>query len=485
MKFFLLRQVLYRITIRQKLLAGAWLILLSMLAVSISAVLQFRELNGLIGTAVTVDGQLLLGAEDLKDLLVAQMGNARKFAITGDPDFRRLFDENTREFRRGLSGLEAAAGRGDLAGLTARVGTAYEKYLRREPAGRPGSGAQDEGQAVGESLEALGGAARAALSGKLASSQAISSAGSRIALAAALGVSLCGALLALLIGRSIYVPLQRLKQATQVIAGGDFGRQLPVERQDEIGELSASFNQMTLRLLELDRLKSDFIASISHDLKTPLASISEADQLMLDGAAGELTDRQRRLLGIIREDAARLSGLISSIIDLARMESGTLRYDFRPADPCLPAGEAVESVRLLAEAKRIDLSFAPGQGLPQVPIDEGKLRQALINLVSNAIKFTPEGGAIAVAAAAAAMPDGRRAVRISVEDSGPGIPDEDLPRIFEKFYHGRAGAAGTGLGLTIASHIVQGHGGTITAESRPGGGSAFHVLLPAAVVPES
>ncbi len=295
-----------------------------------------------------------------------------------------------------------------------------------------------------------------------------------------LATALCGMLFALLIARSIYSPLRSLKEATHYISRGDFSKKIDIVRQDEIGELSDSFNMMCDRLLELERLKSDFISNITHDLKTPLASITEANQLMLDGAAGETTAQQQRLLGIIREDSARLTRLISSIIDLARMESGILNYDLLPADICLLTLEAVESVRFLASNKNIAIAFQPDKSLPQLLIDDDKMRQALINLLSNAIKFTPAGGTVTVSIARTdkhtAEFASRQAVMISITDTGVGIVDADLPRIFEKFFRGSAGSAGkgSGLGLTIAHHIVQAHGGLIRAESSAG--QRQHVL---------
>jgi two-component system sensor histidine kinase GlrK len=487
-----IKDLLRTITIRQKLLIGSSLIIISVLIISLYAITQLRQLDTLITTAVTIDAKILRDSDNLKSFLLVQMSNARKFNITGDADFRQLFDDNVRDFRSTLAAMESIAENQEVRGCIARVRTAYEAYTELAVAGfaREAQEAEPDRRQlkaeedINDRLEALYEAAQQVLSRKMLSSQQISSRGTRLTVLIGLATALCGMLFALLIARSIYSPLRSLKEATHYISRGDFSKKIDIVRQDEIGALSGSFNMMCDRLLELERLKSDFISNITHDLKTPLASITEANQLMLDGAAGETTARQQRLLGIIREDSARLMRLISSVIDLARMESGILNYDLLPADICLLTLEAVESVRFLASNKNITIAFQPDKSLPQLLIDDDKMRQALINLLSNAIKFTPVGGTVTVSIARtdkhSAEFASRQAVMISITDTGVGIVDADLPRIFEKFFRGSAGSAGkgSGLGLTIAHHIVQAHGGLIRAESAPGKGSIFYVLLP-------
>jgi two-component system, NtrC family, sensor histidine kinase GlrK len=495
MQFLLLQQLNARlkdlkrtITIRQKLLAGAGLIIAFSLIISLYAIIQLRQLDTLITTAVTVDAKMLRSSESLKSLLLVQLGNERKFSITNDPDFLQLFDENTRDFRAALSSMEAVAQAGEVRNLVAGVSAAYERYTGLAKAGfsRPETepARRKAEEAVIDSLEALYATAQQELNRRMADSQQISSGGARFAMLLALITALCGMLFALLIARSIYLPLRSLKDATHYISRGDFSKKIDIARQDEIGELSESFNIMCERLLALERLKSDFISNITHDLKTPLASITEANQLMLDGAAGPASPQQQRLLGIIREDSSRLTRLISAIIELAKMESGILSYDLMPADISMLMLEAVESVRFLAVSKQIALAYEPDRSLPELMIDDDKMRQALINLLSNAIKFTPAGGAVTVAVARADRQPAEcaagQAVLISIADTGVGILEADLPRIFEKFFRGSAGSgsAGSGLGLTIAHHIVQAHGGLIWAESSSGQGSTFYVLLP-------
>jgi two-component system sensor histidine kinase GlrK len=272
------------------------------------------------------------------------------------------------------------------------------------------------------------------------------------------------------------------------VARGDFTKKINISSNDEIGELAESFNLMSDRLRELDQLKADFISNITHDLKTPLASITEANQLLIDGIGGSISSRQHHLLHIIREDATRLLRLIESIIDLSKMESGVLRYDFAPCDISHVITEAIASLTLLAESKKLHIRCSIEKNLPVLCMDRDKIIQALINLLGNAIKFTPESGSVTVAAAhlpdrsKAGRPDtinAQQALQISISDTGTGITPEDLPRIFDKFYQGHfAHKKGSGLGLAIARYIIQAHGGEIWAESKKGLGSTFYIVLP-------
>jgi signal transduction histidine kinase len=256
------------------------------------------------------------------------------------------------------------------------------------------------------------------------------------------------------------------------------------------------------RLRELDQLKSDFIANITHDLKTPLASITEANHLLLEGVAGTISPDQKHLLRIIKEDAARLIRLIESMIDLSKMESGLLQYDFVLSDIAPVIAEAVEAMQLLAESKQITLTFTAAPDLPKLLIDRDKLGQALINLLSNAIKFTPAGGSVGITAQSnvecgmwnaeliepvkhstintSQSARDKGTIEIAVTDSGVGIAPQDLPRIFDKFFQGHAGVQkkGSGLGLAIVQHIIQAHGGSIRAESGQSMGTTFYILLP-------
>jgi signal transduction histidine kinase len=257
--------------------------------------------------------------------------------------------------------------------------------------------------------------------------------------------------------------------------------QLEAKVRERTAELEATYRQLAAshaRLRELDQLKSDFLGNVSHELRTPLASIKGFVDNLLDGVAGPLAERQRHYLARVRDNADRLSRMVSDLLDLTRIEAGKVELWPQALDPSGAVGDAVESFRPLARTRGVELRVDRQPSRP-VWADPDKVQQILTNLVSNAIKFTPAAGRVTVRV----RPQGEAAVRVEVEDTGPGIPPEDRERVFDKFYQvGRVDGdrpGGSGLGLTIARHLVELHGGRVWVDSAVGAGSTFVVVLPA------
>jgi signal transduction histidine kinase len=230
------------------------------------------------------------------------------------------------------------------------------------------------------------------------------------------------------------------------------------------------------RETEMARLKSDFVANVSHDLKTPLSLIRMfAETLEMNRVPDEAT--RREYYGVITRESERLTRLIDNVLDFSRIEGGRQRYDIalHAVEPVVH--EVLEAFRypLAQQGFKLDVAVAPD--LPEVPLDPAAIKQALANLVDNAIKYSGERRRLAVTA----RRDGGE-VRIEVADEGIGIPPSETERIFEKFYRiGRSetqGRRGSGVGLALVKHIVEAHGGRVTVDSRPGEGSRFTVRLP-------
>ena len=295
--------------------------------------------------------------------------------------------------------------------------------------------------------------------------------------------------------RSIYKPINALKAATDHIAQGDLEHRINITSNDEIGSLGRSFNEMSKRLEQLDTMKSDFISNISHNLKTPLTAIKEANELMLDKIAGQISFEQMKLLNIIKGNTLRLILMINDLLDISRIEAGLMRYNFQPAQIRDVISESIEDVRFLAEKKGIFIKYEDVSLVPHVLLDRGKIAQIMDNLLSNSIKFTPAGGVITIKAfvvdASMLSPifaqqsklnNIQSFLQISISDTGIGIPKEYQNSIFDKFQQvvnkRESGIKGTGLGLFIAKHIVEDHGGNIWLESNCGSGSTFHFTLP-------
>jgi signal transduction histidine kinase len=226
----------------------------------------------------------------------------------------------------------------------------------------------------------------------------------------------------------------------------------------------------------LDQVKSDLVATASHELKTPLTSIRLAVHLLLEEAVGPLTSKQTELLLDARDNAERLLAMVNNLLDLARLEQGRQHLDLQPQAPGQVLQAAAEEVRPRAEDKGVVLKVEIAEDLPEVAVDRERFGHALSNLLDNALTYTERGGRITLTASAI---DGQ--VTLTVADTGQGIPPEHLPHVFERFFRipGQSQGAGTGLGLAIVREIVTAHGGTITCESSPGTGTVFRLRLPA------
>jgi signal transduction histidine kinase len=267
--------------------------------------------------------------------------------------------------------------------------------------------------------------------------------------------------------------LRMLAAATQQVGAGAFAEPIAVRGRDEVAGLSHAFNAMAERLRRVDEMKEEFFATISHELRSPLTSVREAANLLGDGVPGPLNPKQHRLVSIVASSSDRLLRLVNQILELSRMRAGmqAIRHDRvdverlveRAADELKPRAD---EARVTLERERIGDWFV-------VTGDEDRLMQVIVNLVANAIRFTPAGGRVVVR-----IVDADAEVEIQVEDTGRGIPTPALPYIFEWYRQAHQDPGGSGLGLAIARSSVEAHHGRITVESQEGKGSRFTVLLP-------
>ncbi len=295
------------------------------------------------------------------------------------------------------------------------------------------------------------------------------------------------ALLSALLVRSIVDPLGRLAEGTREVSAGRFGHRLEAGGSDELAQVARDFNSMTGRLDELDRMKREFVAKVSHDLKTPLSSMQETISVMLDDLAGPLTPKQRRMLELNLESGQRLSAMLTKLLDLSRIEAG-LEPDFQMLDVATLVSLSVERMSAAGMQRSVRLTFAEPPGRILVRGDSLSLSQVLDNLIENAVKYSPPAGAVHVSVSDGATSNsGLRggALVIRVSDEGAGIPDEEKARVFSQFYQTETGrgvtSRGVGLGLTICKEIVDAHGGEIWVEDNEPRGSIFCVKLNGAV----
>jgi len=291
-----------------------------------------------------------------------------------------------------------------------------------------------------------------------------------VALIASLG-------LGLLLWRRVTHPVKELTVAARDIAHGRLDKRVEVRGDREIAELSETFNYMLGRLQESMDLQRDFVANVSHELRTPLTSIEGFSLALLEGVA-QSEEKRQRYLRIIIDESRRLVRILNDLLTLSRLDAG--EFNLNPAT--IDLAEMLENLRerflSAAREKGIELTVDAAPGLTSIVADRDRLEQVLINLVDNALKYSA-GGRVSVHVRV----PGPGRVLFEVSDSGPGIPPEDLPRIFDRFFRVERSRSqqygGSGLGLAICKQLVDAMGGSISAESRLGEGSVFRVELPA------
>ena len=289
----------------------------------------------------------------------------------------------------------------------------------------------------------------------------------------AVGGTAAAVVLGVVLARSLTRPLRELTSGARAVAAGELDTQVPVRSSDELGELAEAFNQMNADLATARDRRRQLTADVAHELRTPLSVILGHSEGIREG----VLEASEENLAVIHEEAQRLERLVEDLRMLSLVESGELPLDLGAYDPMALMEKTAASYRALARDKGIDLDVSAREELPDIRIDMDRMGQVLSNLVSNAMRHTPEGGSVLMAAHAS-----NGGVEIQVKDSGPGIDPEDLPHVFERFYRAdksrRRDGAGSGLGLAIAKSLTEAQGGTIRAESQIGRGTTILLQIP-------
>jgi signal transduction histidine kinase len=279
--------------------------------------------------------------------------------------------------------------------------------------------------------------------------------------------------MARLLARGMTQPLRDMADAARRMEAGEYGQRVHTSSRDEVGRLAAAFNRMSAELDSLEQLRRELVANVSHELKTPISALRAHLENLLDG----VEEPDPATLQVMLAQSERLGRLVDQLLDLSRLESGEVPLEREPI-PLRPlVRRVVSEIEVARPGKGVEVSNQVPEDLPPVLADRERIHQVLYNLLDNAVRFTPPGGAVTVSA--------RRengAFEVRVADTGPGIAPEHLPRLFERFYRvdparSREGG-GTGIGLAIARSVVEAHGGRIRAESRPGEGATFTFELP-------
>jgi two-component system sensor histidine kinase GlrK len=478
-----------KLTLFSRLVIGYLAVFVLLMAVSFYAIFQMRHLNEVTRSVLESDQRLGEIEKKLADSLLSQVRYEKKFIITKDKALYGQYALFKKDFELALEEADSIAS----ARAKAMLGNVKENYRRYQdlvqseirslnarrdyPSPRTEREKEKSVDGIMAELEKLKAYSQQASYGKV-QSLAESGAHARRVVMIITGASLLLVVaISFLITRSIKGPLSTLKIKTGQIARGEFEADLRLSSPPEIAELARALNLMCEKLKDLDRIKSEFFSTMSHELRTPLASIKEGIGLLLEGIGGEITEKQRKLLAILAEESERLIRLVNSLLDLSKMEAGMMTYHREPASLASLIKRAMTEIGPLVEAKRIKFEAQVGEPLPLVKLDGERILQALRNLIGNAVKFTPEGGRVTVSARPR-----NGGVEVSVSDTGPGIPEESLGAIFDKFKQAASKDSfrlkGTGLGLAIVKHIIDSHEGQVWAESATGVGSTFTFVLP-------
>ena len=291
---------------------------------------------------------------------------------------------------------------------------------------------------------------------------------------ASLGAVLASVFLGVLLARSLTRTLRELTVATKKVAKGDLEQQVPIRSNDELGELAASFNQMSSDLAQSRDLRRQMTADIAHELRTPLTVVLGHTEALSDGALPP----DPETFDIIYDETKRLNRLVEDLRTLSLSDAGELHLNRHRTSPGDLLERAAAARKSEAKAKDITMQVQSAVELPAVEVDSDRMTQVLVNLLDNALRYTPAGGTISLSARRI-----QEGVAIEVKDTGPGIPPEDLSHLFERFYRGdksrQREEGGTGLGLAIAKSLIENQGGQIRIESQPGEGATFIIELPA------
>jgi two-component system sensor histidine kinase GlrK len=469
----------------QRLTAGYLVVLFLLGASNVYAILKLVQFNTLILNSYNADIRLLDSEKKMVDSIFSQRRYEQKYILTKDPILYNQFLSAKADFERYLAELTLVSASPAKKEVLQKIRESHQHYrllfdtevkqmknIRSYDGQWYKTQKEKAADTILEYVEILENISGKEFHDK---TKMVSEGGDlarSVAVISFLVTVLLVILLSFLITRSITKPLLKLVKKTRDIQSGIFECNLDVSAPPEITELAEAFNRMCDRLTEVEKIKTGFFAMISHELRTPITTITEGTSLLLEGTCGLTTEKQNRLLTIIAAESNRLTSLVNSILDLSKMEAGMMEYNFARGNIEPLIEQVINEIAPYAEAKRIHVQHLINTVFPLCRMDSDRMLDVLRNLIGNAVKFTPEKGRITIAA----NPQ-NGGLMVTVSDSGPGIPKEKLLVIFEK-YESSDQKKGTGLGLAIVKHIVAAHGGKVWVESNPGEGSKFVFVLP-------
>jgi two-component system, NtrC family, sensor histidine kinase GlrK len=470
------------LTINRKLMAGFVAIIVVMAAAGASVIYELRQVSEATTRTMTIDVAAIDLAKQLRTILYEEERYAQKYLITADSAYYAIFAENNRTFVRNFDSLEAMVTDTTVHRELVAAGTVHDWHFTAVSQADMSDHASSE-KARTEAIDQV----QRVLDDLITSRQrAVTQTVSRVSdsvrralemsLSIMIGAGLFAVTAALLISRTITSPIRVLVEGTRRIAGGSFAR-IKIRSHDEVADLARAFNAMSHALDSAQRFRAEMMQHISHELRMPLQTMNSAYYLMNEGKAGPVTEHQKKLLLLIRENVDKIARFSNQFLDLSKAEAGMMEYGLEPTDLARLAHGVMDEMSVTAQKNEIELTFSSAAA-PLAMIDPEKTRQVAANLLSNALKYTEKGGRVEVEV----LPC-NHGVRLRVRDTGPGIPQEEIPKIFNKFFRAsgaiKGGKRGTGIGLAFVKAVVEGQGGHVSASSIVGTGTTFTVDLPA------
>ncbi|MEH0019628.1 MAG: HAMP domain-containing sensor histidine kinase [Desulfobacter sp.] len=293
------------------------------------------------------------------------------------------------------------------------------------------------------------------------------------------GISiLAGIFGVLFISRSMLTPLNKLKSGLKHVSDDNYTHKIAISSKDEFGELAAAFNDMNRQLKADEEIRSDFIATLSHEIRTPLSSIRESVNMIAEEVLGPVNEKQKKFLTIAGNEIARITGLLNHLLDTSMLGPGTEKPLALPLDPNQLARDAAQSITAAAKSRDIDVRFRDLADAPMVAGDQKEIMQVFMNILDNALKFSPEDSQVEILLSKG---PGNGFITFSISDTGPGIPEDKQDLIFKKYYRAgevRKHMSGVGLGLSISRRIIHAHGGKIFVKNNTDRGCTFSFTLP-------
>ena len=452
-------------------------------------IVSLNDLNQLIESIIKNDSRIIKLAEEALDDLYNLTAAEDKYLISRDPDYYQQFNNIRSDFAKRVDDLEKIAdtdAKVDLLNEIKKFQGLYQVLIDE----RKSLTVQEKNsqtyvidremitREIDQKLRNLVKVSTEDRNTKLQRSKDMSTQITNV-----FNISLFLAVILVIIitffnTRKINLPINLLSERAKEVAGGKFGDPLNISSPPEIKELADTFNMMCERLKELDQMKIDYISHLSHELRTPLTVIKEASSMLQEGLFSKAPEKQEDLFMLIKAECERLILSVNRILDFSRMEAGKMFFSFQKASLRPIIEKNILKLSPLIQKKKMNITLEIPDDIPSVRIDRERIEEVFENLLSNALKFTAEGGKIIVSVHNS---NEDNTVEVSVSDNGRGIPEDGLMQVFDKFKRvddKRGAIRGTGMGLAIVRHIINAHGGHIWVKSKVGEGSTFTFSLP-------